>query len=69
MDHHIIVIDLSDCKARIVKATKEDLQRMDDCEDYVIIDPLTNQVFIAGNWEPIPTAQIKEHNNIVHLEP
>lgn len=69
MDHHIIVIDTGTLKAKAVKVSREQLQHMDDCEDFIIIDPLTNQVFVDGDWVAIPTAQVKEFSGIVTLEP
>jgi hypothetical protein len=71
MEHHLIVVDLDstdpNVNTRAVRPTDKQLQQMDDCEGYVIIDPLTMQVFVKGEWTAIPTAHINEHNGIVNI--
>jgi hypothetical protein len=69
MEHHIIVVDMDHndpvLNTRAVKPTPEELVKMDDCEGFVIIDPLTMQVFIKGEWQAIPTAKIQENNGVI----
>lgn len=69
MEHHIIVVDLDSSdptqNTKAVRPTKEELQKMDDCEGYVIIDPLTMQVYCKGEWQPIPTARVQENNGVI----
>lgn len=70
MDHHLIVIETVTMKVYCVRPKdKEELQKMEDTEDFIIIDPLTNQMFVDGEWIAISQAIIKEFNGIFNLEP
>lgn len=69
MDHHIIIIETATLKVNCVKPRdKEELTKLDDTEDWIIIDPLTNQQFVSGEWIAIPEARMKEFNGIFNLE-
>lgn len=68
MDHHILVIDIESRIVRAVLVTPQRLQQIDDTEDFIVIDPLTNQFFHEGEWQAIPTAVVKEFNGIMTLE-
>jgi hypothetical protein len=71
VEHHLIVVDLDSTdpivNTRAIRPTEKQLQQMDDCEGYVIIDPLTMQVFVKGEWVAIPVGNINEHNGIVNI--
>lgn len=72
MEHHVIVVDMDstdpNVNTKAVRPSEKQLEQMDDCEGFVIIDPLTMQVFVKGEWKAIPTAQIVEHNGIVTVK-
>lgn len=72
MEHHIIIVDLEKVdpleNTRTVKVDQNQLQQLEDCENFAIIDPLTNQIFCGGSWQPIPTAVVKEFNGILTVE-
>lgn len=71
MNHHLIVIDISEpdpLKVKCVLPSPSQLQQMDDTEDFIIIDPLTNQVYIKGEWQAIPASKLVEFNGMFNLE-
>jgi len=67
MDHNILVVDnVENSKVISIRnPTPQQLQALEDCEDYTIIDPLQNLVFVNGAWEPIPTGQMQQDGLIV----
>lgn len=66
MNYNIIIIDNNSGNAiSVTKPSEQQLQALEDCEEYTIIDPLNHGVYINGAWEPIPTGAISQDNNIV----
>ena len=67
MDQWILVVDLDTQQVRAVRPTEKQIQAMADSEDFIIINPLTNQQYIEGSWEAIPSGNVIEFNNIVEV--
>lgn len=64
--HNILVIDLTSGKVHSVRMPNpQEFQALEDCEEYLIIDPLQNLVYSNDEWNAIPTGQITQDNNIV----
>lgn len=67
MDQWILVIDLDDKSVTAIRPTEKQLQQLEDTEDFVILNPLTNQVYVNGGWQAIPTGSVTEFNSIVRI--
>lgn len=50
---------------KVTGATIQELERLDDEENYVIIDPATNECFINGSWVDIPEGHFLSDNQLV----
>lgn len=60
----LIVIESSTFDVFTVEASQEQIDRMDDEENYVIINPLTKQCFINNQWVNIPQGRIQADGQI-----
>lgn len=50
---------------RVMAVNLEQLQRLDDEENYVIVDPLTMQCYVNGEWINIPEGRFQSDNQLV----
>lgn len=66
LPHNILVIDLTSGKVFSVRMpSSQEFQALEDCEEYLIIDPLLNLIYTNEEWNAIPSGKITQENNIV----
>ena len=66
--HYVYVIDTAqNGKIKLIKfPSDQECQALLDCEEYIVLDPLSNTFLNEqGNWEIVPTGIISQENNIV----
>lgn len=49
----------------MLHVTEAELQRLDDEENYVILDPEHKQCFVNGEWVNVPSARFQSNGQLV----
>jgi hypothetical protein len=63
---NIIVFEPNKLEVILIDAvTLPQLQRFDDEENYVIIDPFTKECYVNGEWVKIPYGRIQDDGQLV----
>lgn len=61
----VVVLDAASFSMFTLEADQATLDRLDDEENYYIIDPKTKQVFINKEWITIPAGRIQADGQLV----
>ena len=67
--YYVIVIDPDENPPRafaVRGVSDQELTALSDC-DYTIVDPLLNQIYVFGSWEPISIGTIHQDGGIVQV--
>lgn len=59
------VLEIATDAVFLAHLSQAELDRLDDEENYVLVDPETKQKYVNGSWENIPIGKIQTDGQMV----
>lgn len=63
--HAVYLFEPHKLEVFLVWATMAEIQKLDDEENYVIVDPETKKCFVNGEWVGIPEGRFQSDGQLV----